>query len=752
MARIRNQRGASLVMVAGLILVIVIIGVVVVQLVTLFGGGQQAQRATDSGNLSMVRSALVNVSVPLPGSGDQLQFNGVSDKILGSAQGVINLRNINRVMGEALLVNMNAYAINQAGIDAGANTHAGQINTAANNLSTALAGALSTSPQMQAYFSTTSNLQPTTQFGANNLTPAGRPTFSYLNRQTASNVYIAPQQLPDYSFVTNQSAIYNSKVANWLTSVAADPSHKYLKGYTDGFTPASNYGDVHLVPLEPGLKPHLVSQAEFNQFSSPGRGSNSFNWPTPVPNTLSIAATGNSTEGYTGGFNAFAIVEPIEKVGFSATIPHGFIRILNGAASPTTGVAAGNSDAFVYVMNNPQVYFTSTTGSALPYFVGVNDPLPYGATSPSDYVAHIVDDVSKGNTPDCSAISVGYTLSGDSIGAGGVSAANCRNIAGIGAGSPINNITLDQAGSGCNSDMSQYNHSDPRSLWARPLIEAAYNIAPAQPTGSNGQSVNVADILNLQMLSARASGDDFHAGTYQSGIATIPTSPRGSLSSPQFRVADSRGVLLGSNNPEGLKPGGTMYNFVKQRMFQIDPNWPNYPPARTMDQVFNDILNSDYVPMGGRGYIYYSASANGGKGGITLKNETSALSDAPWLSNFMSQPVDARSPSNPTEVRQSMVPNDNQVDVSGDWGFPHPYDVEGQVCLMNWYSFTPSSGFNNLLGQIDLGAVTTNCCADGSNNVTSSFTVNYGATSDTINLSTGCSCTGDSSCTYSGPC
>jgi hypothetical protein len=186
-----------------------------------------------------------------------------------------------------------------------------------------------------------------------------------------------------------------------------------------------------------------------------------------------------------------------------------------------------------------------------------------------------------------------------------------------------------------------------------------------------------------------------------------------------------------------------MFNFVQQRMYQIDPNWTNYTTV-------NQLLDSNYVPMGGRAYIYYSPSGNSGHGGLVLKKESDALTDAPWLNNFYTQAVDAKSPANPTEVRQASVPNDAQVDVSGDWGFPHPYDDEGRVCIMNWYSYTPSSGYNNLLGQIDLGAVTTNCCADGTNNVTSSFTINYGATSDTLNLNAGCTCA--SSCTYSGPC
>ena len=128
--------------------------------------------------------------------------------------------------------------------------------------------------------------------------------------------------------------------------------------------------------------------------------------------------------------------------------------LLNGAASPASGVAAGTNDAFVFVMNNPQTYVTGASGP-LPYFVGTNDsPLPYGASTPAAYVGDIVADIAAGRTPDCSALSVGFTLAGDTIGLGGVSAANCSTITGVGGGSPINNINLDQAGSGASNDMA----------------------------------------------------------------------------------------------------------------------------------------------------------------------------------------------------------------------------------------------------------------------------------------------------------
>ena len=218
---------------------------------------------------------------------------------------MINLRNINRVMGEALLVNFNAYAISQAGLDAGATTHAQQVNTAANNLWIRLfhTTQLRTSPQVQSYFSSTSNKQPTTQYGNTNLSPSANPTFSYVNRQTASNVFIAPQQIADYT--TNTSALYNSRLASGVTTVSSDSAHNYVKGYLDGLSPVAanpSFQDVHFMPLKPGDRPHLVSQAQFNQNAVANQGTNPFNWATPVPDSLSIAATDKANDGgYTGG-------------------------------------------------------------------------------------------------------------------------------------------------------------------------------------------------------------------------------------------------------------------------------------------------------------------------------------------------------------------------------------------------------------------------------------------------------------------
>lgn len=768
MLRIRNRKAAALGLAAALILALGVIILAAVSLITLLGGGQQMQRAADAGNLSLARSVLVKVSVPVSLAGDAAQFSGVSDHTNGG-NGVINLRNINRVMGQAFLVTLNANKISQDGLDAGAVSHAQQISTQAQKLGDALAQELSKPSSVHDFFSVLAKLNPTKQFGEDDLAPQGSPKFSYMDRTGPSNVYMTAQQVPDYVFPDQGSKLFNDKISGWVTTVSSHPNAQYLKGYVEGMTPAPTFASTYFVPLKPGTKPHLVGQMPFEQNNDPANGANSFKWQKPVPNSLSIAGKAKSKQGFLGDFTAYALVEPIDDQGFAAAIPRGFIRLQNGAASPATGVAGGVQDAFVYTMNNPQYYPTDKSGKPLPYFVGANDkPLPYGANTPQDYINAIQNDINNGKQPDCSGFSVGFALAGDSIGLGGVSPSNCMNLQNSGSMSgPVNNTVLDDAGSKANADMHLYDNSDNRMLWARPLIERAYNIPPPTPIGSNGASVNVADSINLQLLSDRAKGGEFYPETYQSGIAHVPTGGRGALSSPNFRITTDQGVWLKSQSQEGFAVGGTMWNFLTQRMFQIDPNWLSYVPDSYKDpggdpkkhRYLDYVLEQDYVPMGGRAYMYYSTNARGGKGGLVLKNEQAALADAPWLKDFIGQAPDAKTPSSPTETTTFVLHNssDNmgggQINVPGDWGYPNPYDFYGKICIMNWFAFTPSTGWNNLLGQLNMGATNTNCCPEG-NNPATSFTINYGVGGDKINVPNQCDCrkSGTGTCDYTGPC
>ena len=98
MFRRRQPKGASLMLIIGLAIVLGFMGVSAFCIMRLMAGGEQMQRAADSGNLTLARAELDQFQVVIPSSGVQLQFNGASDHT-GGGNGVIDLRNINSVMG-----------------------------------------------------------------------------------------------------------------------------------------------------------------------------------------------------------------------------------------------------------------------------------------------------------------------------------------------------------------------------------------------------------------------------------------------------------------------------------------------------------------------------------------------------------------------------------------------------------------------------------------------------------------------------
>jgi hypothetical protein len=738
MSKRRHSKGASLFMVIALAVVLGLLGIALFGIIRLLAGGQQMQRAADSGNLTLARAELDQFQVAIPSSGVQLQFNGASDHT-GGGNGVIDLRNINSVMGQSFLVNLNAYDISQKGIDFGATGHAVTVNGAADDIAHSLAVTMQDAIKTFRVSSATSERNSTSQFSKEQAQPGGGPKFSYVDRGTPSNVYVEAQQMPDYDFTKEASELYNSKVKNWTATVSSAQDHgkyNYLLGYQVGMAPSAAFKNTYFVPLKPGTRPHLISKAVFDENQTPN-----FDWPTPVANAVSQAITKEDTQVALTQFSSYGQIEPITKQGNPLCIKHGFIRILNGAPAPVSGVADGNNqDVFVFTENHPQRYAKDKSGKPLPYFVGESgSSYPYAATNAADYVGKLEK---AGAKRDCSGFSVGYTLAGDKLGQGGVSPANCAQIEGL-AGGVITNASLSQPTSGANAQLKLYNTSDSLQYYARPLLEAAYNLKPSQGTGSNSGSFSVGDIINLALLSARAQGQNFDikSGQFNTGIANMPAS-RAAFAAPNFKIAtQTEGANLSSTN-QGIKRNGKVWSFIEQRCYEIDPKWTSYNP-KNLDSLFEQTT----VPLGGRAYIYYSSNGNGGKGGLVMKEENAALADATWLAPFISETPDAKPPVSPTEIisspltAQTAKSNESKalINLDGDWGYPHPYQSPPNIAVLNWFSFTPSSGYNNLLGEIRMGAVDV---PGGKACPTSplSYTVHVGAGaagSDTLSLPAG---------------
>jgi hypothetical protein len=168
-------------------------------------------------------------------------------------------------------------------------------------------------------------------------------------------------------------------------------------------------------------------------------------------------------------------------------------------------------------------------------------------------------------------------------------------------------------------------------------------------------------------------------------------------------------------------------------------------------------LESTTLQLGAKGYIYYSSNANGGKGGIVFKDEASALADAPWLRSFTYENPDSKPPLSPTEVDSVILTADEAtktqakalINVPGDWGYPHPYAQAPNVEVLNWFSVTPSSGYNNLLGEVKMGSL--NVPSGKCPTVATDYVIKAGAGaggSDTLTLPSG-NC--DSAVNFTGP-
>src|SRR5271168_963138 len=114
--RSKSERGATMALVASLCLVLVIIGFAFFWLARMLGGGTELQRSTDAGNLNVAKEALRSPKLNVFGAGPydignaatlaeiQKNFGDLQDP----ANGQLDLLVYNRLVGQALLVALNA--------------------------------------------------------------------------------------------------------------------------------------------------------------------------------------------------------------------------------------------------------------------------------------------------------------------------------------------------------------------------------------------------------------------------------------------------------------------------------------------------------------------------------------------------------------------------------------------------------------------------------------------------------------------
>ncbi|HEY9786256.1 MAG TPA: hypothetical protein V6D17_12685 [Candidatus Obscuribacterales bacterium] len=331
-ARQRNTRGAMTGIVAIVALVIMLLGICFFFAARIMGGSRELDNITDSAVLNAAKYSLNGFSVTLPIQGvqDTKYFIGLgrisADKI--------DLLTYNRVVAQAYLVTANA---RELGVNE-AEKHANMVCLHASRIGKALNEELTKGGLDPAFDEMASANLPKMLGVKTKVQRLNSLECAYLRPGSSTNVYIDPSILPS-------AAISDSSVLS--SSKSATTGMPFLAGYVPiAVTDAKKNHAVMGVPLFPGARPHLINYNEFKSGTNPDE-----NNATP-PNAFSGIGTGrDSDSGFVLHARSCALSAAVDQE-FSAQIPQGFIRIVNGKGRYGSSVDEVTVDGSNDLFNN----------------------------------------------------------------------------------------------------------------------------------------------------------------------------------------------------------------------------------------------------------------------------------------------------------------------------------------------------------------------------------------------------------------
>jgi hypothetical protein len=323
MTKKRSQNGAMLpvVLACAAILVIIIVGAF--SLSFIFSGEQKVRSVVDSGALMLAHNA-PNLKVkPVPG------FEDCAD-----TSGKIGLMNINRVIGKAMLINMNAEDMKNSGQTGTSDAAA----TAAQGLSDSIASQVKDKVTDTQASTVAFQVAVPKRSGGGSADVASSdggggaaPQFdsSFVHRNDESNVAIDKGQLPESIKLPEDAVVEQGK------------STEMMRGYR----PIKVNGrDFYFIPFRTKELPHLISTEEF---SSNKKDAKPLDWGNAIPNAYKVTANGGVSPNMVS--IAAAVANPQQR--YNITIPHGYIGIKLHQTQVTwkvNGKAAGANTEYYF--------------------------------------------------------------------------------------------------------------------------------------------------------------------------------------------------------------------------------------------------------------------------------------------------------------------------------------------------------------------------------------------------------------------
>ncbi len=344
MRKLKRRRGATLGFVAILALVLIAIGVAFFVITKFLGGGREMANATDAGVLNVAKQA---IRTP---SRDALSFPnpdvGTNFALLGENPRNLNLLIYNRLVAQSMIVALNAK--DEGTIDAARN--AKRVWTALNDVGKFLRSNHENPNVMGSHFLNLAAANSLKMLG-NNGVSMNSYGISFMHRGASTNVAINPVLLDTFA---SPPAIPTNK------SGASSPSgDKYMAGYVplSVALPTGESLTFSGVTVLPQDRPHLVSLGEFNDKSTDNFVTD-LGYPAATIPANAFRASGQTREQHTKGFagaTACAIASSLNQE-YQWQIPYGYIIIKNGPSVPAPkSLAATGKDIFSHALAKPGI-------------------------------------------------------------------------------------------------------------------------------------------------------------------------------------------------------------------------------------------------------------------------------------------------------------------------------------------------------------------------------------------------------------
>lgn len=334
----RTAAGNMLVVATAITAAFITLGMLMLGLLFIFGSQRQTTNATDAAMLAVGKEAIkfpyYDLNVNEGNVPDARAFMDVADESpTGDGHKVINLSNINKVWGQALIagINLDAMAAESKtkALPQEAFLRVKSLRDSADSISAALKQKLETDPRTQQRYKKLAQDYLTRnpdRYLAKKNEKLSDHVVSFLNRGEESNVALDVSMLDNLSSEGPGESV--KQVAKWL-------SNGKLRGYTDDIKiKLATQGELvyHFVPLKTNSAPHLVSVKTFDPNKDRASGEKPFNWKNAVPNAFGVDLTKSvlvEEQKNLVLFTRSAVISELTGSAVPLQMNRGFIRIEN---------------------------------------------------------------------------------------------------------------------------------------------------------------------------------------------------------------------------------------------------------------------------------------------------------------------------------------------------------------------------------------------------------------------------------------